>query len=93
MYHLQEFSTHVEDLSNYLACLMVTHHGPGFRENVQLAVAYSRTMHCLSVRDRIPPSVQLRPGGESAFRFTETEEPPITSSEEELENDMSDETM
>ena len=93
MYHLQDFSTHVEDLSDYLAHLMVTHHGPGFRENIQLAVAFSRIMHCISVRDQIPPLVQLRPGGTTAFRFTEAEEPPITSSEEELENEMSDETM
>ena len=89
MYHLQDFMSHVEDLSTNLARLMVAHHGPGFRENCALVVAYARTMRCLPIRDQRPLLVNLRPGGVSSIKFAATEEPPITTSEDEL----SDETM
>ena len=84
MYHMQESPSHVADLSDFLSHLTVAHHGPGFRENGIIAIAYARTIHCLSVRGQIPLLLNLRPGGVIAIGLAETAEPPISSPGEEL---------
>ena len=89
MYHMHDFMPHVEDLSAFLSRLMVSHHGPGFRENCELVVAYARTMHCLTIKDQLPLLRNLRPGGVTALGLTDAIDPPIPSSEEDQLSDES----
>ena len=90
MYHVQDSHSHVEDLSACLSRLMIAHHGQGFRENCELVVAFSKTMHSLTILDQLPLLVNLRPGGVAAMNFAVDGELPISTSEDEIRNEMSD---
>ena len=93
MYRPQELATHVEDLSGYLAHRMVTHHGPGFRENVRLAVAYPRITHCLAVRGQTPPLAQLGPGWQQLSASRKQKPLSLITSSSEERGEVSYEAM
>ena len=52
-YHMQEYNSHVGDLSAFLARLAAPCHGPGFRRNCEMIAAYEQATQSLTILDQI----------------------------------------